>query len=64
MHAIILYALSQSGDGQTLDLKTGTAYFALKTLPEGLIFGTPQTPVATEAMLLNAATGDQLMTLS
>ena len=55
------FIMSQSGDGQTLDLKTGTAYFALKTLPEGLIFGTPQTSVSTEAMLLNAATGDQLL---
>ena len=55
------FIVSKSGNGQTLDLKTGTAYFALKTLPEGLIFGTPQAPVATEAMLLNAATGDQLL---
>ena len=55
------FIMSRSGSGETLDLKTGTAYFALKTLPEGLIFGTPQTPVATEMMLLNAATGDQLL---
>jgi len=55
------FILSRSGGGQTLDLKTGTAYFALKTLPEGLIFDTPQTPVVTEMMALNAATGDQLL---
>ena len=55
------FILSRSGGGQTLDLKTGTAYFALKTLPEGLIFDTPQAPVVTEMMALNAATGDQLL---
>jgi hypothetical protein len=55
------FILSRSGGDQTLDLKTGTAYFALKTLPEGLIFNTPQSPVVTEMMALNAATGDQLL---
>ncbi|EFK10354.1 conserved hypothetical protein [delta proteobacterium NaphS2] len=55
------FIISQSGGDQTLDLKTGTAYFALKTLPEGLIFNTPQAPVVTEMMALNAATGDQLL---
>lgn len=55
------FMMSRSGSGETLDLKTGTAYFALKTLPEGLTFGTPQTAVFTEGMLLNAATGDQLL---
>ena len=55
------FMISRSGSGETLDLKTGTAYFALKNLPEGLTFGTPQTAVATEMILLNAATGDQLL---
>ena len=55
------FVISQAGGVETLDLKTGTAYFALKTLPKGLTFGTPQIPVFTEAMLLNAATGDQLL---
>ena len=41
--------------------KTGTAYFALKTLPEGLAFATPQGSVVTESMLLNAATGTRLL---
>lgn len=55
------FMLSRTGSGDTLDLKTGTAYFTLKTLPEGLAFGTPQAPVVTEMMVLNAATGDQLL---
>jgi hypothetical protein len=55
------FVLSRTGNGDTLDLKTGTAYFTLKTLPEGLTFGTPQAPVVTEMMVLNAATGDQLL---
>ena len=55
------FTISQSGGFETLDLKTGTAYFALKTLPEGLTFDTPQAAVVTEMMALNAATGDQLL---
>ncbi len=52
------FIMSRTG---TLDLKTGTAYFALKTLPEGLTFGTPQANVVTEQIILNAATGNQLL---
>lgn len=55
------FVVSRTGSGDTLDLKTGTAYFALKTLPEGLTFDTTQVPVITEMMTLNAATGDKLL---
>jgi len=55
------FIISQAGGIETLDLKSGTAYFALKTLPEGLTFDTPQAAVVTEMMTLNAATGDQLL---
>jgi hypothetical protein len=55
------FIMSQSGNGETLDLKTGTAYFTLKSLPEGLTFGTPQAAVVTEGMILNAATDNQLL---
>ena len=55
------FVISRAGFGDTLDLKTGTAYFTLKTLPEGLTFDTPQAAVVTEMMTLNAATGDQLL---
>jgi len=55
------FTVSRTGNGDTLDLKTGIAYFTLKTLPEGLTFGTPQADVVTEMMVLNAATGDQLL---
>jgi hypothetical protein len=55
------FTVSRAGGFETLDLKTGTAYFALKTLPEGLTFDTPQAAVVTEMMALNAATGDQLL---
>lgn len=55
------FTISQAGGFETLDVKNGTAYFVLKTLPEGLTFDTPQATVATEMMTLNAATGDQLL---
>lgn len=55
------FTISQAGGFETLDVKSGTAYFVLKTLPEGLTFDTPQATVATEMMTLNAATGDQLL---
>lgn len=55
------FKISRASGVETLDLKSGTAYFALKTLPEGLTFDTPQAPVVTEMMTLNAATGDQLL---
>ncbi len=55
------FVVSKGENGETLDLKSGTAYFALKTLPEGLTFGVPQANVATESMVLNVDTGDQLL---
>ncbi len=55
------FIISRTETGDTLDLKTGTAYFTLKTLPEGLTFGTPQAAVVTEGMILNAATDNQLL---
>ncbi|MBW2707666.1 MAG: hypothetical protein JRD04_00005 [Deltaproteobacteria bacterium] len=55
------FVISRTGSGDILDLKTGIAYFTLKTLPDGLTFGTPQADVVTEMMVLNAATGNQLL---
>jgi len=55
------FMVSRTENGNALDIKSGTAYFAFATLPEGLTFGTPQATVVPEAMMLNASTGNQML---
>ncbi len=51
------FTMAADNGGQTLNIETGTAFFAIKELPEGLGFATPQASVVTEMILLNAANG-------
>lgn len=55
------FIISQTGTGSELNMKSGTAYFAFATLPEGLTFVAPQGFVVPEVMLLNASTGNQML---
>lgn len=55
------FIISQTGIGSELNMKSGTAYFAFATLPEGLTFVAPQGFVVPELMLLNASTGNRML---
>ncbi len=55
------FMVSRTEIGNELNIKSGTAYFAFATLPEGLTIATPQGTVVPEAMMLNAATGNQVL---
>ena len=55
------FMISRTEIGNELNIKSGTAYFAFATLPEGLTFAMPQGFVAPEIMLLNASPGNQML---
>ena len=55
------FMISRTEIGNILNIKSGTAYFAFASLPEGLTFVAPQGFVAPEFMMLNASTGNQML---
>jgi hypothetical protein len=56
-----MFSVTSDPDSRKLSVKTGTVYFALSSMPQSLVFNTPDGVVTTHQILLNASAKSGLL---